>query len=264
MGRDRNPSSRCASPGRGVRFWRADGSGANVSERVLPTGRAQLIFDLDGVSAMLVGPSFAPLDIVRIQPTRSLGVVFDHGALTPFVAPTVPDLVNRSVDLADIWTLGSLLDELAGMETASAQRRIGHELATRRQPDDGGCALTMEAARAVRSGVDPASLSGKMSIDRRELVPLFRRTIGVGPKHFANLQRFRRSLRAMRAPSPPSLAAIAADHGYCDQAHLTRETQSFAGVAPTSLLGEVTASPNHPPADRIFKTPGLGQPRAGV
>lgn len=67
MPRYRNPSSGAATRPSRIRFWHADGTGPSTRERILPTGRAQLIFDLDGASATLVGPSFVPQDIERTQ-----------------------------------------------------------------------------------------------------------------------------------------------------------------------------------------------------
>jgi AraC-like DNA-binding protein len=49
--------------------------------------------------------------------------------------------------------------------------------------------------------------------------------------------RFQRFLHAARAAGPErSLARLAADTGYADQAHLTRESRDLAGLPPGALL----------------------------
>jgi AraC-like DNA-binding protein len=62
--------------------------------------------------------------------------------------------------------------------------------------------------------------------------------IGLSPKHYLRIARFRRALRSARAPSNGQLdwAAIAEDCGYFDQAHLTAEFREMAGVTPSVLV----------------------------
>ena len=76
--------------------------------------------------------------------------------------------------------------------------------------------------------------------------------VGYGPKTLQRVLRFRRFVsRIERGPAPPArtgtdLAALAAQAGYADQAHLTRECQALAGLTPAALArqrGPATASP---------------------
>ena len=72
------------------------------------------------------------------------------------------------------------------------------------------------------------------------LVPQnFHETVGLSPKAFANLTRFRRALDAARKSEHASWADIAAAVGYYDQAHLIAEFRTIAGVTPRELLGEL-------------------------
>jgi AraC-like DNA-binding protein len=49
--------------------------------------------------------------------------------------------------------------------------------------------------------------------------------------------RFQRFLTAARTSRPGrQLAALAADAGYADQAHLTRESRELSGSTPAALL----------------------------
>jgi AraC-like DNA-binding protein len=56
---------------------------------------------------------------------------------------------------------------------------------------------------------------------------------------FARLARFQRALRAASADGRAAWAAIAAEAGYYDQAHLIAEFQAIAGAPPRALLGEL-------------------------
>ncbi|HEY2193325.1 MAG TPA: AraC family transcriptional regulator [Actinomycetospora sp.] len=69
----------------------------------------------------------------------------------------------------------------------------------------------------------------------------FRAEFGVGPKVAARMARFDRARRdvARRAGAGPlALADVAADHGYADQAHLTREFRALADCTPTRWVDE--------------------------
>ncbi|MCP2164180.1 AraC family transcriptional regulator [Goodfellowiella coeruleoviolacea] len=98
--------------------------------------------------------------------------------------------------------------------------------------------------RLLRSGgsVAVAQLADEIGWSTRHLSQRFRAEFGLGPKQVARVVRFdraRRTLaRTVSAGSGPTLAAIAADCGYCDQAHLAREFHALAGCSPTRWLAE--------------------------
>jgi len=64
----------------------------------------------------------------------------------------------------------------------------------------------------------------------------FLAAVGYGPKMFQSILRFQRLLNlAGGTSSHQRLAGLAADAGYADQAHMTREVQRFANCPPTAL-----------------------------
>jgi AraC-like DNA-binding protein len=85
-------------------------------------------------------------------------------------------------------------------------------------------------------------LADKVGVSARHLTTLFRREVGRTPKTVAMLMRFehatKRVAESARRCGRVDLAAVAADAGYCDQAHLTREFIRFADVAPRAWLAE--------------------------
>jgi transcriptional regulator GlxA family with amidase domain len=68
------------------------------------------------------------------------------------------------------------------------------------------------------------------------LIARFRDQIGLPPKLLARVIRFDRAVRVLRAPGSTSLAAVAFDCGYADQAHLNRDFREFAGTSPTAFV----------------------------
>jgi AraC-like DNA-binding protein len=82
-----------------------------------------------------------------------------------------------------------------------------------------------------------AGLAREVGWSRRHLSQRFTDEYGIGPKQAARLVRFRRARDLVAAGTRP-LAEVAADCGYADQAHLTREFCDLAGDPPTTWRRE--------------------------
>jgi AraC-like DNA-binding protein len=93
-------------------------------------------------------------------------------------------------------------------------------------------------ARLVRShgAVPVAELVRETGWSRRHLAARFRAQVGLAPKVFARILRFRRAASELSRPDGRSLAEIALDCGYYDQAHLNRDFREFAGRTPLELM----------------------------
>jgi AraC-like DNA-binding protein len=78
-----------------------------------------------------------------------------------------------------------------------------------------------------------------VGLSERQLRRRVESAVGYSPRTLARIVRFQRFLAAARArrPEDRELAALAADAGFADQAHLTREARSLGGLPPAALLG---------------------------
>jgi cytochrome c553/AraC-like DNA-binding protein len=147
--------------------------------------------------------------------------------------------------LEDLWGLAAvqrLLGQLVGVsETIEAVRTIEASIAARlscAKVPDVGMSLAREAAERL-VGARMSSVAASLGVSDRHLRRVFREAIGMSPKQFARLARFRQALRAARNESRPGWAGIAATAGYFDQAHLIADFRAIAGVAPRALLSEL-------------------------
>ena len=93
------------------------------------------------------------------------------------------------------------------------------------------------AATVVHRGgqVSMDALASAAGVSSRQLERRFLRDVGIGPKLLCRIVRFQQVFRAVQRDDL-SWAAIAADCGYYDQAHLIRDFQQFARQTPASLF----------------------------
>lgn len=85
-------------------------------------------------------------------------------------------------------------------------------------------------------GVSVGELAGEIGWSARHLTNRFRAEVGLRPKETARVVRFDRARRLLYAGT--RIGDVAAGAGYFDQAHLAREFQEFAGVAPSRWLAD--------------------------
>lgn len=81
-----------------------------------------------------------------------------------------------------------------------------------------------------------SQLAADVGWSRGQLARRFRCEFGLGPKQLARLVRFAAARELVARHS--RLADVAAQCGYADQAHLTREWRELAGLTPTGWLDE--------------------------
>ncbi|MGM0240084.1 helix-turn-helix domain-containing protein [Enterococcus sp. AZ103] len=77
---------------------------------------------------------------------------------------------------------------------------------------------------------------------RRYTQQIFRREIGISPKKYSRIIRFQNAIKAVFAKTDMTLAKLACQLGYYDQAHLIHEFQLFTQQSPKNLMESVTLS----------------------
>jgi AraC-like DNA-binding protein len=115
-----------------------------------------------------------------------------------------------------------------------------------------GIGLLRRAAEAKHGPLPGGvkALAGKIGVSERTLHRRCMDAFGYGFKTLDRILRFQRFFRLVAESAHPRLVELAAQSGYADQAHLTREVQRMCGATPSELVAQFSAQL----ADS-FKTP---------
>jgi AraC-like DNA-binding protein len=219
---------------------------------VLPDACSDLIWE-PGRGAYVAGPDTGPVRTVMKAGTIIIGVRFRPSAGGPSLGVPLGELRDHRVDLEDL------------------RRRDARRLPGTLDPDTAVIrALELAAALVADGDPDPAAaqaavlladpraraedVAAEVGLSMRQLRRRCHAVVGYGPKTLQRVLRFRRFVSRIDAGLPSGqaaydLAALAAQAGYADQAHLTRECRALAGLTPAVLArqrGPVAAEPGRP------------------
>jgi transcriptional regulator GlxA family with amidase domain len=116
-------------------------------------------------------------------------------------------------------------------------RHLDHFLAGRLSEDrdhDRPVAWAMDRLAAA-DGPVTSRLAEEIGWSRRHFIRRFRAATGFSPDRFRRLTRFERFVGSIMRSPADGLAGLAADSGYVDQAHLTRDVRDFSDMTPGEL-----------------------------
>lgn len=75
-------------------------------------------------------------------------------------------------------------------------------------------------------------------INQRKLERLFNKYIGISPKLFYRISRFKEITNLLENSRNNGFTSLAYDHNYYDQTHFIKDFKSFTGNTPTEFLNE--------------------------
>jgi AraC-like DNA-binding protein len=169
---------------------------------------------------------------------RVFGVKFRPAGFRPFLGSPVAAVTDGTLPVAAVFGPGG--DALVERVLALAEGREMAEaacafLAERRPPSD---PVTAEINRAValivadRSIVRVDQVAESAGVSRRTLQRLFQDHVGVSPKWVIQRYRLHEAAKRLADDGDVSLAALALELGYFDQAHFARDFRAVVGRPP--------------------------------
>jgi AraC-like DNA-binding protein len=211
--------------------------------RTAPNASAELVCELGSV-LRVIGPQTGPM-VEHLGP----GAVLVGARLRPGAAPAVlglpaSELTDVSIGLSEVWGghhMGELNAQVAISHSprevlAALEAAIHRRSADAADPDP----IPTEVVRLLLAGgpSDMRSLTSALAISESQLRRRCEAAIGFGPKLLQRVLRFQAFLALAKRCELPSenVAQLAADAGYADQSHLSRESVRLAGRPPGPLL----------------------------
>lgn len=174
---------------------------------------------------------------------RVAGVAFQPGGLAALLDIDVRGLTDTVVHAEEV--LGPevrALSELVLAESEEGKRRdhVAAYLSGLLEPRleavraDGAYRLVREAVRLMRTHehTTVASVADRLHVSPRHLQRVFARYVGLSPLRVLRRYRLREAAATLDAGAGSDLATAAAELGYSDQAHFTRDFARVVGVPP--------------------------------
>ena len=209
-------------------------------QKILPYPNVNLAFEATGAAVYGVDRKIFTRRLSGAG--KALGVRFRPGGFRPFYSRPIFSLNDRVVPAARLF--GPAADEACavvmaadadGDEMTAAAAGLLRDFGADADP---GIEQAAELVRRITE--DPglqrvAQLAGASGLSERKLQRLFSDYVGVSPKWVMRRARLHEAARRVEADGPASVdwAVLAADLGYADQAHLTRDFTATLGVPPT-------------------------------
>lgn len=234
-------------------------------ERIIPNGQAHLMVNLAEDqfktyrtarlermckhSGTVVAGPHAKSAVIDTRAQRWLAAIeFRHGGASRFFSMPMTEISNQIVQLEDVWRSdGALLRErLLDAGTPALKFRVLEEVLLEHFRLEFDPAI-QDAITALRDGVSVSQVVVRLGFSPRTLERRFSSQVGLTPKRFARVHRLQRVLGVVRSLANPDWCALAAEHGYTDQAHLIHDFHDLADITPSEYKPHSAQRNNHVP-----------------
>jgi len=174
--------------------------------------------------------TFAPLT----ERAAMIGVYLRPRGIARLLGVPGSELTDRVISLNEIWRGFEHDPDCTSLESVEATllRRL------RYRPPRRADAVAHMASYVRRRGgqVSVDAMSELTGFSRQHLVRLFHEQIGIGPKLYARLARFRTALAHVGGPERTARwSRISAQLGYADQSHMIAEFREFTSFTPEQM-----------------------------
>jgi AraC-like DNA-binding protein len=211
------------------------------TDRIIPDGCIDMVWT--GGRLTVAGPDTGWTPLVGEAGASFAGIRFRPGLAPVILGTPASALVDARVDAAELVgeRANRLIERLADAGSpAAAVREIQAAIVAwlpASAPSDRIVEGAVAALRAAPTATPVARLARELGTSERQLNRRCLAAVGYGPKVLHRVLRLRRFLALAAAPGARGLAVLAAEAGFADQAHLTRDCLALTGLSPARLRG---------------------------
>jgi AraC-like DNA-binding protein len=240
-------------------LWLIEDAPAHDRERILPEGTQELVLNLRRdelriryadapdeecrLSGAVVSGGFSRyFEIDAEQHASVMGAHFRPGGAFPFFRVGQGELTDTHVDLQQLWgpSAVGLYHQIVEADGVEHRFRLLEEALLRRlRPGierHPAISLALEALSHGSPNLKVRDLHTEAGLSERRFIQLFAEEVGLAPKLFQRILRFRKALAAVEAGESGGWGEVALESGYFDQSHLIRDFREFIGLTPRALL----------------------------
>ncbi|PLU08685.1 transcriptional regulator [Sinorhizobium medicae] len=196
------------------------GSPANIA--IVPDGCSDIIWSSKGLA--LVGPDRVAALLTVPAGETIIGARFRVGAAASWLRTPLHEITGRTVPFDELWGRSTDETETRMREAADVPERLRVLAAD----------LLQRRATSHSPPADLAACIARIEADEH---------LGYGAKTLDRILRLQRFLTACRCGPANTLASLALEAGYSDQAHLAREARTLTSFTPREIKLQLTGRP---------------------
>jgi AraC-like DNA-binding protein len=241
-------------------YWTLESAKEDTPLRntIVPDGTMKLIFHYgdtykhhpkNGESIILpkcflIGQLTQPYVVEPLGVTGTFVVRFQPNGFLPFASLPIKEMENTAIPLHRLFGKdGEEIGERILSANATAERIkiieafLFNRLADR-QTIDTIVQSTIETILSANGQFSVNELSKQNNINRRQLTRKFSSAIGLSPKQLSKTIRIQATLKTLLTKEVTSLADLAYENEYFDQAHFIKDFKEFTGLTPKEFYGD--------------------------
>jgi len=226
-------------------YWTSNVWGKGESHKIFPDGCVDIIFTFDKTKgtflARIVGTMTSFLEVIYPQTVQMFGIRFKPAGITAFTRVPIHEFTNQNVELALVETLF----DKSFYETLPEKQSMGEIIIQIYNYLINKLSCLYYADKQIIHAVDlicfskgqlsPAKVAAEVCLCQRHFERKFKSAIGISPKTFAKIVRFKHALHCLQSGSYQGLLSVAIECGYYDHTHLIKDFKTFSGDTPTVL-----------------------------
>jgi AraC-like DNA-binding protein len=239
-------------------LWSLRDAPLHARERILPSGTLELVINLHEdefriyhavdsdrfrrFSGAIVSGAYRGLFVIdTLEHASVLGVHFRPGGAFPFLGAPPGALADAHIDLEMLWgrrRAVELRDRLCAAASPTQRFRILEGALLDRlsgSPKSHG-AVPIAIDHLDQGDVSVSRVAALVHLSHRRLIEVFSAEVGLTPKSFARVRRFKRAMALARRIPSPDWGRLALACGYFDQSHLIRDFRAFSDLSPEEFL----------------------------
>jgi AraC-like DNA-binding protein len=227
-------------------YWTASGLLNNEdTSKILPDGCVDIIFMFDKtkgtVYAGIIGTMTTFFELAYPQSIQMFGIRFRPAGITAFTRVPVEEFTDTNVELALVETLFDKFFCEILAEKQSIAEIVAHtdnyliNLLSCLYHSDTRIIHAVDLIYLAKGQLPLAAVASDVCLCQRHFERKFKSAVGISPKMFAKIFRFKHALRCLKNYPHKDLLTVAIECGYYDHAHLIKDFKTLSGDAPTDL-----------------------------